>query len=286
MAGKRRAGNGARLGRRAPPQWGVQQKRKTVSREDRVRTRKQLGSLRSLIMSPQLRSRYQKALRAFFHFESESGQTFTDTEADLDEGVGSYVEMCWQEGEPRYWAEDTVSALIKFVPQLRGTFKLSWQLISAWQRNELPQRCAPISLDLLMAMCGVALRWRRFDLAVVLALGFHCLLRTAECYSIRKTDLEFHPNLASCILTLASSKSGTRYNIVESVVVSDRCIVARLFELVQPLAEGDLIFAGGYRTSGVFLMTSCESCDYPTLCCGSHTAYVEEERQLTFGLMA
>ena len=98
-----------------------------------------------------------------------------------------------------------------------------------------------------MAMCGVAPDWQRLDLAVVLALGLHCFLMTAECYSISKADLVFHPTLASCILTHASSKSGMRYNMIESAGISDRCIVGRLFELTQPLAPGDLLFQDGSR---------------------------------------
>ncbi len=102
-----------------------------------------------------------------------------------------YIEALWEEGEPRYWGEDSVSAFGKFVPELRGAFRKSWALLTAWKKHELPDRCAPMSMLLLYAFLGVALGRRLDHFALVVALGYHCLLRTHEMYQAQVEDLEF-----------------------------------------------------------------------------------------------
>ena len=108
-------------------------------------------------MSKRVENRYKRALQRFFAFEHACGERFSTSEVALDLGVCAYIESLWQSGEPRYWGEDVISALVKSVPQLKGFFPGAWQLISAWQKHELPQRCVPFTADLLKAMCGAAI---------------------------------------------------------------------------------------------------------------------------------
>ena len=141
----------------APRSGAVQRRRTAVSKEDRVKTRKELGDLRGLVMSKFVENRYKRALQRFFAYEKACKEHFSSCEVALDQGVCQFIESLWNEGEPRYWGEDVISAFIKRVPQLKGFFPGAWQLISAWQRHELPQRCTPRSTALLTAMCGVAI---------------------------------------------------------------------------------------------------------------------------------
>ena len=60
-------------------------------------------------------------------------------------------------------------------------------------------------------------------------------------------DFEFHPSLSRAVLTLPHSKSGTRYNMVESVVLTDPIIVRWLALTCSTLLPGDKVFSGGAR---------------------------------------
>ena len=165
--------------------------------------------------------------------------------ADIDANIATFVEQLWQEGDPRYWAEDTLSGFTKFIPSMRGNLRLSWALVTAWQRNEPPQRCAPLSLDILLAMVGrcVQLQWHRMGL--LLLIGFFCLLRTAEMYKLRVSDLECDKRLSNGVLTLRESKSGTRFNFVESVTINDASLICLFRALTLHLSPGELIFPEG-----------------------------------------
>ena len=117
----------------------------------------------------------------------------------------------WQEGEPRYFAEDVISGLTKFIPSLRGSFPISWSLVTAWQRNELPQRCVPIDLRTVKGYCGLAASFGDPNFALLLALGYHGILRTAEMFNIKVAVMEISKSQRRAVLTLPQSKSGTRY---------------------------------------------------------------------------
>jgi len=97
-------------------------------------------------------------------------------------------------------------------------------------------------MDVLLALVGRAakLGWHRLDL--LLLLGFHCILRTAAMYSLRVGDLEFDQKLQRGILTLRESKSGARYNMVESVTIGDADLVMVCRALLANAPAGELIF--------------------------------------------
>jgi len=181
----------------------------------------------------------------YFAFEELFSLPAPIDDVDLDGQIASYVEQLWQEGDPRYWAEDTLSGFTKLVPSLRGGFRLSWALVTAWQRNEPPQRCAPVSVDILLAMVGMTIQrgWHR--MSVLLVVGFHCLLRTAEMYNLRLADFEFDKDGKHGVLTLPESKSGTRYNIIESVTIVDAGVIHLVKAVTSGLHKGDLVYPDG-----------------------------------------
>eukprot|EP00971_Amphidinium_carterae_P212436 4215978-Amphidinium_carterae.1 len=64
----------------------------------------------------------------------------------------------------------------------------SWALLSAWKRNELPQRAPPFPPSLVLGLAHRALEQRHTDICCVLLLGFHAYLRPMELQNIRVTD--------------------------------------------------------------------------------------------------
>jgi len=221
-------------------------RRQVLKREDRFLTRAKLGTLSSLAIPPKLRARYESALTRYFAYEHVHSIVSSTTD-DFDLHTAPFIEALWQDGEPRYWAEDTLSGFTKLVPALKGKFPMCWSLITAWQRNELPQRATPLTLRLLKAFCGVCITNGWLDLCLILAIGYHCILRTAEMYSMSCGDFTFNRHDNTAILTLSTSKSGTRYNIVESVTVTDAALVRKLRQTVCSRAPGDLLFPLGHR---------------------------------------
>jgi len=198
-------------------------------------------------MSKRVENRYRRALQRFFQFESLQGANYSSCEVALDQGVCSFIESLWEHGEPRYWGEDVISAFVKRVPQLKGYFPGAWQLITAWQRHELPQRCTPLSTQLLKAMAGVAIFWGDIPMCLCLVVAFQGILRTEEMYSMAAGDFSFHPTQESCVLTLPFTKSGTRFNMVESVVLDDAAIVRKLRGYLRSLPADALVYGDGNR---------------------------------------
>ena len=71
------------------------------SREDRHRSRAELGSLASLRLPDALKLRYETALARYFAFEASN--CFTSSSSDeLDSTIAEFIEDLWQSGEPRY----------------------------------------------------------------------------------------------------------------------------------------------------------------------------------------
>jgi len=63
----------------------------------------------------------------------------------------------------------------------------------------------------------------------------------------------FHPSLRTCVLTLPFTKSGTRFNTVESVVLDDDAIVRRLVEHIRLLKLDSLVFnCGNHKFCALF----------------------------------
>ena len=252
-------GKGSRDTRRRPSQRpvsaGVISPRSRPSRGSRVRlvkqdrllTRKQLGGLRDLVITAATEERYNMALMRFFAFEESQGEYFSRDVYTLDAGVADYICALWENGDPRHWGEDTVSSMCKKVPSLKGCFPSAWQLLTAWQRHELPIRATPLSTPVLLAMCGLAIEWGDVSLMLTLAVSFHCLLRTAESFSIRIADMQL-TQADTAVLSLPLTKSGQRFNVKESVTITDRYLVAALSRFTRSKEPGDLLYQGGARS--------------------------------------
>ena len=65
--------------------------------------------------------------------------------------------------------------------------------------------------------------------AVLIAIGFNCLLRTGEFLSLQYKDLEFTP--ACGVVSLRSSKSGLRAGSEEAIAIRDLLVLELLHTL-------------------------------------------------------
>ena len=72
-------------------------------------------------------------------------------------------------------------------------------------------------------------------------------MRTAESYTVRAGDVQFHPSRASAILSLPVTKSGVRFNMKECVTLTDAGLIARMYEALSGKEPGDVLFPKGAR---------------------------------------
>ena len=115
------------------------------ARQARKEARQKLGKLRDLTVAAKTRARYEEAVRRLFQWCEISGISTFDTNAHLVDIIEEFIEVCWQEGEPRAYACDCLSGAQFFIPELRGRLVGAWRLCKAWQRQELPARALPLT---------------------------------------------------------------------------------------------------------------------------------------------
>ena len=92
------------------------------SKQERIKVRKQLGSLKSLTVQPSTRKRYNNALNDFFAWLKEEHLEIPRKKEHMDGLVAEYLEWLWSSGEGKGKANDTVAALQDFDPKLKGKF--------------------------------------------------------------------------------------------------------------------------------------------------------------------
>ena len=212
------------------------------SRQARQAQRRKVGTLKSTTVAPKTQARYSEALRKFFVWLSCLRMAFPSKWERLDEVVCSWIEHLWHEGEPKSWAGDTLSGLQHESPLLRGRLRLGWRLHKAWGMAEMPSRAPPITLGILQAICGLAACSGDWDLAIMLFVGFECLLRTGEMLALRKQDFLLNVPKGTAVVNLGMTKGAKRSGAEESVTIADRKVVEAVAAYVQGLCEGDFIF--------------------------------------------
>ena len=193
--------------------------------------------LRDFTITATTKQRYEKALGQLLPFLEE--QPAID---NIDEVISDWIELAWSRGEGVNLIADALSGLHHFWPSIRGKLKESWRLFKSWRRVESPERAAPITADLVRAFIAKSIEADHLAFATLLALGFHCLLRTGELLAIRFGDLEW--NRTCGIITLMASKSGLRTGVCEAVAIRDALtlqLVDTLWSVRKPFA-GDLLW--------------------------------------------
>ena len=137
----------------------------------------------------------------------------------LDDKVSDWVVSEFESGRPLGFVADGLSGLHYFLPYTRKHLPGAWKLFATWRKLEVPSRAPPITVDLVLALAGRALKRKNLEFAVLMLVGFHALLRTGEMLSISPSD--FLLNNETGILRLPKSKSGTRRNTHEMVTIED-----------------------------------------------------------------
>jgi integrase len=157
----------------------------------------------------------------FKHWLTGSDGPLPETAEDLDEAAGFYLEFLWESGAPKSDAANFLCGLQHVVPRSKGGLNQSWRLYKAWAQNEGVHRAVPLSVEMLLAICGKS--WHRGEHALCLALllGFHCTLRTGEMLNLRLGDIEMTGERSTAVIRLGWTKGGKRRGTTEEVVCDD-----------------------------------------------------------------
>ena len=99
------------------------------------------------------------------------------------------VELLYERNMARQVAVNGLLGLAQRAFWLRQCLSPAWDLVRAWERRVPVELRRPIPASALTAYVGIALLWGRFDLAAMMWLGFHAMLRPVEAASLLWDDL-------------------------------------------------------------------------------------------------
>ena len=184
------------------------------SKQARQVQRKQLGSLKSLTVSPKTNQRYTAARQKFYEFLDANHLSLPRKREHLDGLLSEYIEFLWSEGEGRGLASDTVAGLQDADPKLKG------QLPATWSTNEIPNRAPPLTETAVHAMVGWSFLHGHYGFGISLLLAFYGMLRTGEVTEVRNSNIFMKSASSPAVVSLGLTKSGKRAGAAESVTIT------------------------------------------------------------------
>jgi integrase len=176
--------------------------------------------LRDFTITAKTKARYESAVALILPFLEEQ-----ESLAFIDEVVMDWMELQWCKGETVNNIADCLSGLHWFCPEYKGRLRQSWKLFKSWRRIECPQKAAPLTVPIVCAVIARALELDALAFAALIALSFHCMLRTGEALALQLGD-----EVGIC--SLYSSKSGLRTGSEEAVSIRDLLVL----DLLRTLA--------------------------------------------------
>jgi len=242
-----------------------------ITRQARKEARRAQGRLRDLTIAPKTRERYEKAVRAFFAWCELAHVDVYETNNILIGTIDDFIEMCWEEGEPRASACDCLSGLQFFVPGLKGKLTGAWRLCRAWQRRELPARATPLTLGMVKALAMRRIKKGQWRMAAAYLVAFAVCLRTGEVLALRAQDNVLDQSGGNtAVLHLGFTKAGKRRGEPESVVLRDSTTVLALAMAMEGLEPGDHLVDG---TPAIFRARFAEDIDALRLSTADYKPY-------------
>ena len=101
---------------------------RTVRRRERV----DVGSLAENVVSKRMLALYTEHCGRFARLAFGIDFILRHAAAeDVDDALSTYVEILWQEGEPKSWASCTLAGVQHFAPRLRRHIPAAWRLRGA-----------------------------------------------------------------------------------------------------------------------------------------------------------
>ena len=106
--------------------------------------RRELGSLKKLVISEISENRYFDALVKFFNWMKRERMNLGSSGYSMDDQFCEYLCWFWEEGESRSWASYALAGAQHFSSEIRRQIPAAW-LLAAWQKHEVPIRAPPFT---------------------------------------------------------------------------------------------------------------------------------------------
>ena len=222
--------------------------------------------LRDIIVRPKTLKTYQVSASKFLFFCSDHFGRWPQSYIDLDLCLCTFIEHVWEEGDPKSWALNAISAMAHFMPAVRGKTPGSSRLMKAWTKTELPERAPPLPTLFATALAGAALRRHDLRLCVLILVAFHALLRTGELCRVQASHFVRPPRVGPILLTLPGTKSGIRRgDFAESVVLTDPVLIQYLHVLLPRILPGERLWPKDSQSFRAQFRELCADARLPAL---------------------
>lgn len=195
------------------------------SRAERIRQRARIH-LDDAALSEKTQVRYYAALRKVTPYVERA-----KNEDHLDSLLCRWIRKMWASGEPLLTIGDGLSALHFFQPWTRRKIPHAWKLFAVWRKIEVPCRAPPLTWSLVKSMSAYEWQNDNFEMAVLLLLGFDCLLRTGELLTVTAEDFQLGSSAGIC--SLKHTKSGVRFNANEAISITNPLVLETLRLLIS-----------------------------------------------------
>ena len=203
-----------------------------LTKAARKKQRKNI-SLEGASLTDQTRVRYFAALKKVMPYVEQI--TF---EHQIDDVVSQWITDAWTSGEPLLVAGDGLSALHYFQPWTRRLLPQAWKLFRTWRRIEVPFRAPPLTKLLVRSMASYELSQNHLEMATMLLVGFHCLLRTGEFLALTADSVLL--GASAGILNLADTKTSRKHAAHDAISITDELTLEVLRTLVEVRREQSL----------------------------------------------
>ena len=237
-----------------------------MRRRQAERQRFRKGRLQDRLLAPKTVKCYRLAFSLFLEFCLGEAGRLPGTAEAADLALCRFIEHLWQDGAPRGWASNAKSAVAHYVPVLGRRMYGAQRLLLALDKDELPARAPPLTLQFARALAGAAAAKIGLHMCLVLLLGFFGLLRPGELMQVRAAHFVFTAGSRIAVLTLPFTKSGQRLqSVAESVILEDPTTVACARAVVGQLKAEDLIFPGGDKMFRDQFRSTCKFAGLPAV---------------------
>ena len=196
-----------------------------LTKEGRKKQRANI-SLEGASLTDQTRTRYYEALRKLDPYLDRISH-----DHQLDDVVSQWVTDAWKSGEPLLLAGDGLSALHYFQPWTRRMIPQAWKLFRTWRNIEVPSRAPPLTKVLVRSMAAYELDRGHLEMAAMLLVAFHCLLRTGEFLGLSADSVLLGESAG--LLNLADTKTSRKHGAHDAISITDPITLQVLRTLVE-----------------------------------------------------
>ena len=211
--------------------------------------------LRDTLHGPAYQRRLRNGWRLLLDWLSHSGR---DAKSELRNSIAaceclcSFVQDLYERAPHRFLdARHVLLAVQTRFPAYRGHLRLAWDCLKSWSLERPVRNRRPMPESLLRALFVSALvrsvrsgsdmcSW--IHLALLLRLGFQCLLRPAELFGLKVGDIRLPALLSSTgVVIIRSPKTRWHLGRIQHVLISDAGLISWLRWLLEGLSAHDSV---------------------------------------------